>query len=268
VPVPEWLRDDAQWNGYLADVRQRPSWQDYPPAFYERLAGCSLRARFVAWSIFERGAVSTSDLQERGYDHPPRARKDVTDHGLRVLSVRRRSDATGRAMAVYSFAPPDQVLTSEQAGRSALPRPFVSRLVAAADNRCAVCRGVFDRTFLQADHRIPYAIAGNPGADLDAARFMAVCRSCNRAKSWACEHCPNWADQRTEFCATCYWADPERYEHVATQRLRRLAVVWAGDETDQFDVLAALAEQAREPLPDYVRAVLAAHVVSPAAPQR
>ncbi len=262
MAVPEWLSQNDRWHGYLDEVLRRESWQEYPVAFYERLAGLSRRARFVAWRIFEDGSVSTRVLQGNGYDHPPRARKDLTDHGIRVLSSRGRDEETGRVMAIYSFAPPEEVLTAEQAGRTALPRDFVRRVAEDADHQCALCSGRFEDRFLQADHRVPYAIAGDAlDAPLDPARFMAVGRSCNRAKSWTCEHCPNWPVQDAAVCATCYWAAPEGYEHIATEPARRLDLVWRGDETADFDMLRSLAERMGEPLPGYVRAVLARHLV-------
>lgn len=261
MAVPEWLSDNDRWHAYLDQVRSRDAWQSYPAAFFARLAGLSRRARFVAWSIFEEGSVSTHTLQANGYDHPPRARKDLTDHGIRVLSGRGRNEATGRVMAIFTFAPPAEVLTAEQAGRAALPRDFVRRVVEDSDHHCALCSGHFADRYLQVDHRVPYAIAGDaPDTQLDVARFMAVCRSCNRAKSWTCEHCPNWTAQDPALCATCYWAAPEGYEHIATEPLRRLDLVWRGDETAEYDLLRVLAERMGEPLPDYVRAVLARHL--------
>lgn len=226
-----------------------------------RLSGISKRARFVAWSIFEEGAVSTQVLQANGYDHPPRARRDLADHGVRVLSTKGRNPATGRVMAIYSFAPASEALAAEQTGRVALPRELMAGVIAAADYQCALCSGRFGAGYLQVDHRVPFAIAGDDsGACPEPSRFMAVCRSCNRAKSWTCEHCPNWRVQDAAVCETCYWAAPESYEHIATEPVRRLGLVWNGPETADYDVLHALAARVSQPLPDYVKAVLTAHV--------
>jgi transcription initiation factor IIE alpha subunit len=44
------------------------------------------RARSVVKHILKHGSITTDDLKERyGYDHPPRAIKDVSDQGIPLL---------------------------------------------------------------------------------------------------------------------------------------------------------------------------------------
>lgn len=87
--------------------------------------------------------------------------------------------------------------------------------------------------------------------------YMALCGSCNRAKSWSCEHCENWLVKKDPaICATCYWASPEDYDHVAMRPMRRLDVVWEGKEVADFQAVAEAAEEKEEPMPEFVKRVL------------
>ena len=90
---------------------------------------------------------------------------------------------------------------------------------------------------------------------------MLLCGSCNRAKSWSCERCPNWLRaKKLSVCDSCYWAKPEDYSHAATLQIRRLDLVWAGDEVADYDRLRALAAKAKAPVPQFVRDVLKAAI--------
>ena len=264
MPAPDWLSDADQWQTYLSLARRQPPWRDYPDEFFARLAKLSKRARLVAWRLFEDGSTSTQVLfEEFGYAHAPRAARDIRDCGIRTESARGRHGRTGRPMAVYSFAPAATVLMADQAGRAALPQEFTVEVLRSAGHRCSLCCGRFEARFLQADHRVPYAIVGDDcheGPKPQA--FMAVCRSCNRAKSWTCEHCPNWGEQQPATCSTCYWAYPECYQHIATEPMRRLELIWQGGEIAEFDVLRGLAERVGRPIPAYVKAAVAAIVAS------
>jgi hypothetical protein len=113
------------------------------------------------------------------------------------------------------------------------------------------------------DHRIPYEIAGDFSATEDEAEYMLVCGSCNRAKSWSCEHCNNWRDVKDPaICKTCYWANPAQYNHIALHQMRRIEIVWSDDEIDTYFELKEQAEHHQENLPDYVKKILDKHLLS------
>jgi hypothetical protein len=82
---------------------------------------------------------------------------------------------------------------------------------------------------------------------------MLVCPSCNRKKSWACEHCPNWLEKKDpDVCGTCFWASPEKYEHVAMKKERRVEIVWRGeDEVREYESLKSAADDADETISEY-----------------
>jgi hypothetical protein len=74
--------------------------------------------------------------------------------------------------------------------------------------------------------------------------FMPLCGSDNRAESMSCETCPNWELRNVETCRTCYWHDPENYQHVATVDERRLTITARGEYVATMDALKAEAAAA------------------------
>ncbi|WP_369122544.1 HNH endonuclease [Micromonospora craterilacus] len=126
-------------------------------------------------------------------------------------------------------------------GRRILPKAFKENLCEHWSYRCAVCNGRFTTRELQADHRVPYRVSGE-SLELIPEDFMPLCPSCNRAKSWACENCPNWERRVAAECKTCLWGSPQSYLHIAMVPERRLHLSWSGeDEVAEFDQLSARA---------------------------
>ncbi len=143
------------------------------------------------------------------------------------------------------------------AGRHTFTKQFKQRLLAEFGAHCAVCHASFEARYLQIDHSVPYSVAGD---DLSEARelhdYMLLCGSCNRAKAWSCEHCPNQTTKSTEMCRSCYWASPQAYAHIATQPIRRLELIWFTEEIQQYDALLGLAEHHKMSLAEYIKYVL------------
>ncbi|MCY3640275.1 MAG: HNH endonuclease [Gammaproteobacteria bacterium] len=204
------------------------------------------RPRVVIDHILEHGHVTTEELQTLyGYDHPPRAARDVRENGVPLETYRIRSERTGRQIGAYRFADPRKIRRGRIGGRTAFSKKFRDALHVRYDSRDAFTGEKMERRYLQVDHRIPYEVAGDvslDGGDLE--EFMLLDASSQRAKSWSCEHCRNWReDQDADVCRTCFWAFPESHTHVAGQQVRRLDVEWRGDEVGDFDRLRAEAER-------------------------
>ena len=88
--------------------------------------------------------------------------------------------------------------------------------------------------------------------------FMLLCGSANRAKSWSCEHCENWKSLKDKnICLSCYWAFPENYQHVAMRQIRRVDLIWQGEEVRQYDNLKRDAVKSGLEIPHFVKDVLA-----------
>lgn len=204
-----------------------------PDEFIARIqAVTNKRARIVLDRIAKNGSITTEELEEIGYDHPPRARMDAIDLGFPMTTTRVRSQNGKKSIAAYTFDLLGKFDERGKAGRVALPKKKRSEIIAKAGNKCELCGATHD---LQVDHRVPYQVAGESLKD-DANPYMALDGSCNRRKSWACEHCKNFSDERqVKTCKECYWANPEEHKHVAMQPLRRADIVWNDGECKVFD---------------------------------
>lgn len=196
----------------------------------------SSRAAAARDHLLQHGSLTTEQLSDMGYQHPPRAVADLQDAGATIdkASV---IGSTGRRIAQYTLV---DVMSSGRAGRVNIPKKFRLDLNRAYNHKCAICSGTFEDRQLQADHRVPFRIAGDTG--LNQADYMPLCASDNRSKSWSCEHCPNWEIKDVDTCNTCFWAHPEDYTHVAMQPERRLVVTLQGDDTDAYDKLKKAAK--------------------------
>jgi hypothetical protein len=215
------------------------------------------RAKTVIDHILKHGQITTEELKKLyGYDHPPRAARDVREQGI-PLETYRVSDSEGKSIGAYRFADPAKIRGGALAGRKVFSKSFKKSLVESRGCRCGICSTEYDDRYLQIDHRVPYEVGGEGGGEKSPVEFQLICGSCNRAKSWSCEHCLNWTDdKKVSICRKCYWASPENYQHVALRPIRRLDLTWTGDEIREFDALTKKAAKTGTPLPAYVKAVL------------
>lgn len=141
-------------------------------------------------------------------------------------------------------------------GRRILSKEFHEQVCTIHGFKCGICQTSYESRYLQLDHRVPFEVSGEP-ATPELKEYMPLCGSCNRAKSWSCEHCDNWLEKKEPaICATCYWASPEDYDHVAMRPMRWLDVVWEGQEIADFQAVANAVEEKGEPMPQFVKRVL------------
>jgi hypothetical protein len=231
---------------------------EYPEEFLAKLrAVTGKRPRTVIDHILKHGKITTEELKETyGYAHPPRAIKDVTDLGIPIEASKTKAK-DGRTIAEYRFGDPAEVRSEAHGGRPNFPKKFKKQLLTHYGQKCALCAGEFPPAFLQIDHRVPYEVAGQAAGALKVEDYMLVCRTCNRGKSWSCEHCPNWQkDKKSAVCLTCFWGQPANYTHIATLEVRRLNLTWSGKEVSEYDRLVNLSGEAGAELPDFVKDVL------------
>jgi len=235
-----------------------------PPELLAALAKITKgRAKVVVDHILKQGSVSTEELEtEHGLRDAASAARDVKDAGIPLNSVRGKSK-TGRMIAIYTFGDPSKIRGDRIGGCRAFSKKFKQLLLARYGERCEICGTPYEPVYLQIDHRVPYQIAGDaPVSERDPDHYMLLCGSCQRAKSWSCEHCDNWREARQpELCKACYWAYPESYTHIALQDYRRLDIVWLGEEqVADHSALKHLARKNQIALPVYAKAALAEHV--------
>lgn len=214
------------------------------------------RPKTVISHILKHGQITTEELKNLyGYNHPPRAARDVKEHGIPIERVT-VIGSDGRKIAAYRFGDLTNLKVRRFDGRTGLSKQIKERLIAQYGCRCFIYLEEMPDAALQIDHRIPFEVGGE-SKTMSTKEFMLLCGSANRAKSWSCEHCDNWKYQKNrEVCLSCYWAHPENYSHVAMKQLRRVDLIWQGTETKQYDQLKADAAEAGLAIPDFVKAVL------------
>lgn len=215
--------------------------------FYDKLQSVSgKRARFVIDKIMETGSCSTEDLKNAGYEHAPRAKRDVVEAGIPIIKEN-GTDASGRRMAVYKFGDYEEYKQgnsiAKTRGRNNLTDKLKQALISENGNKCALYGEEYDETLLQTDHRVPFEIGGDPADMMDTSHFMLLSPSANRAKSWACEHCANWTVKDIEHCKKCYYANPQKYDHIAGREERRVDVVFRNEDIAIYNAIKESAEQ-------------------------
>jgi hypothetical protein len=229
----------------------------YPKEFLALCASVTAkRPRTVIDHILKHGQITTEELKNTyGYNHPPRAARDVKENGIPIERVT-VTGSDGRKIAAYRFGDPAKVKVRRFDGRTGLSKQIKDALIAKYGCRCFIYLEEMPEAALQIDHRVPFEVDGESETMLPE-EFMLLSGSANRAKSWSCEHCDNWNNAKDrEVCLTCYWAYPENHTHVAMQKLRRVDLLWQGEDTAQYERLKTDAAKAGLPIPDFVKDVL------------
>lgn len=233
---------------------------DFPKEFIAKLnAVTAKRPKNVIQYILEHGFVTTEELKNLGYEHAPRAARDVRELGI-PLETFRVKDTNGRSIAAYRFGNPLQAedKISKTSGRTTLSKALKKALVEKYGSRCFIYLQPMEERLLQVDHRVPYEIGGEQDeTNLDS--YMLLSPSANRAKSWVCEHCPNWKQKNVDFCLKCFWAHPESYTHIAGLEQRQIVITFTNDEVENYNRLIALVgtdkaeETIKELIADYIK---------------
>jgi 5-methylcytosine-specific restriction endonuclease McrA len=233
--------------------------QQLPSDFIERLKRVvRKRPKAVIDHILEHGFVTTEELTTLyGYEHAPRAARGVREEGIPLDTFYVKNSA-GRSIAAYRFGDLSLIRKDRIGGRVTFSKKFKQDLITQDGLRCAVCSAAYEDRYLQIDHRVPYEVAGEASTgDRKLSEYMLLCGSCNRAKSWSCEHCENWLiEKKPELCGTCYWASPQDYQHIALRFMRRLEVVWNENEIADYEQLKQRAQKNQVALPEVVKDVL------------
>ena len=202
----------------------------------------SKRPRTVITHILKNGYITTEELSETyGYDHPPRAVRDVRENGIPLETFSVTSNKTGRKIAAYRFGDPSKMVNGRLGGRKAFSKNFKDSLIARYGSRSTLTGEYIEARYLQIDHRIPYQIAGDSRDSIED--YMLLDASAQRAKSWSCEHCENFTRLHDpKICMTCFWAFPENYEHIAMTQERRLYISWNHEEISEYNALEKAAK--------------------------
>ena len=202
------------------------------------------RARTVIDHILKHGIITNEDLNTTyGYDHPPRAIRDVRENGIPLITHKLNSLKTGRKIGAYTFDDISRIKKGRIGGRKSFSKKFKDLLIDKYSSRDAFTNEKLDSRYLQIDHRIPYEINGET-SELDLHSYMLLDSSSQRSKSWSCENCINFIqlhDPNT--CKSCFWATPENYNHIAIKQTRRVEIIWSGLEVSEFETLDFASKQ-------------------------
>jgi len=218
------------------------------------------RAKIVIDHILKHGQITTEELETTyGYNHPPRAARDVREAGIPLITTRVKSKDGKRSIAAYVFGDFDKIRLDRSKGRVNWPKNFKNELIKEYGQKCSISGAELESRALQIDHRVPYEIAGDKqdNTKLNTSDFMLLSGTSNRAKSWSCESCENWINIKdNNICQGCYWAFPNEYTHVAMNEVRRIDLTWQKTEVKEYDKLNQQAQEVQEPLPDYIKSIL------------
>ncbi len=234
-----------------------------PPEFLKLCKAVKAkRPRTVITHILKHGFITTQQLKDKyGYNHPPRAVRDVKEHGIPIEMFRVEGN-DGRKIAAYRFGDPGKARFGQQVGRTVLGKELKSKLIELHGPRCAIYMTPFPERELQIDHRVPFEVLGDVrGAEMSVDDYTLLCGSANRAKSWSCEHCVNWLElKKPEICRNCYWAYPENYTHVAMRQIRRADILWTESEVEIYERLKQRTLQLQKNIPGYVKEIVEQHL--------
>lgn len=213
------------------------------------------RPKAVIEHILQHGLITTEELKETyGYNHPPRAARDVRESGI-PLETFRVTGSDGRKIAAYRFGDINKARFTRISGRTGLSKQIKKVLITRHGCKCFIYLEEVNERELQIDHRVPFEVGGEP--NLEPENFMLLCGSANRAKSWSCEHCNNWNTiKEKSICLSCYWAYPENYEHIAMGQVRRMDLLWEGDDIEIYERLKQRAISIDKELPELVKEMI------------
>ena len=136
---------------------------DYPKEFLDLLNSVEAkRPRIVISHILQHGFITSQELKDiYGYNHPPRAIRDVREHGI-PLETYRITGVDGRSIAAYRLGNPDSMNNpiAKSTGRTVLSKALKTALIDKYGSKCFIYFEPMDESLLQIDHRIQYEISG------------------------------------------------------------------------------------------------------------
>ncbi len=117
-----------------------------PPEFLKLCKAVKAkRPRTVITHILKHGFITTQQLKDKyGYNHPPRAVRDVKEHGIPIEMFRVEGN-DGRKIAAYRFGDPGKARFGQQVGRTVLGKELKEKLIELHGPRCAIYMTPFSR---------------------------------------------------------------------------------------------------------------------------
>ena len=220
------------------------------------------RAKTVIDHLIKHGSITTEELKnDYGYNHPPRAIRDVREEGIPIDTFRVPSKGNGRKIAAYKFGDPSKIENDKLGGRQTFSKEFKASLIDKYGERCGISNQPYKSKYLQIDHRIPYQVAGDGDAlNRDINDYMLLSGAAQRQKSWDCEHCENVNSKNIELCKTCYWASPENYTHIALKPEKRVDLIFGENDKEIHGALDEIAKENHSSIQESIKEILRNHI--------
>lgn len=96
------------------------------------------RPKAVIDHILQHGLITTEEIKTiYGYNHPPRAARDVREHGI-PLETFRVTGSDGRKIAAYRFGDITKIKFSRLSGRTNLSKQIKQALIAQQGCKCFI----------------------------------------------------------------------------------------------------------------------------------
>lgn len=90
------------------------------------------RAKILINHIMKRGFITTEELEKKyGYNHPPRAARDVREAGVPLITFKIRSQK-GKSIAAYRFGDLRHLNIHRLKGRIQVPKKLKQQLFSLA----------------------------------------------------------------------------------------------------------------------------------------
>lgn len=72
-----------------------------------------------------------------------------------------------------------------------------------------------------------------------------------------CENCENWNSLKDKsICLSCYWAYPENYTHIAMRQVRRIDMIWQGEDVEVYERLKQQAVSMGKDIPELIKEII------------
>jgi hypothetical protein len=219
------------------------------------------RPKTVIKHLLKHGSITTEVLRNKyGYVHPPRAIRDVKEHGI-PLKREWVKNKDGKRIACYKFEEFNPKMIHKISGRTTLSKKIKKELIARYGAKCFIYNELMDEKYLQIDHRVPLDVDGDFAKNKESKYYMLLSPSANKLKSWFCENCNNWKNKKNKkICLSCYWAYPEKYSHIAMTQIRRLDIIWQGDEILFYETLKKQAKKENNEIQYIVKCILEKYI--------
>lgn len=190
--------------------------------------------------MLSNGALTSSEMLSFGHMHPARVIGDVRDQGIPVKTT--TIFEQGKRYASYTLGKARDINRVKFGGRKAIPSYIKDMLVARSGMRCQLSEATLENTDLEVDHRIPFALAGEPVHPKCPTNYMLLSRSMQMKKSKECAGCPNLKKLKSvDNCKECYWASPEHYTHTAMRQEQVTNINWTDEDAISLAKIRELA---------------------------